>query len=403
MRIGITMAELKKINIIRNVVEGKTKGIEAAELLGFSKVHISRLKKKYIEGGPKALIRKRNPSPKRTKDSVKEKICGLKTTKYYDFNMLHFLEKINEDEGINISYETLRKILIEKGLHNPKKRKVVHRRRRRMPEAGMLIQMDSSQHQWINTVKSKWWLTAAIDDATSQLLKMKFFPSDGVFNNMEIIRKVVEHHGVFYALYVDRASHFKTTRLGGLHVEIDVEQKETNIERALKDLDITLITAKSPQAKGRVERLFGTLQDRLIAEMRLRNIKSYKKANEFIENYFIKYYNDRFAKNTDTGSVFKPLNPDINLDLIFCKKFQRKVNMDNTIKFMGRTIQLIPTKHKISFVKHIVDICLLQNAKIFVLYKDKIILETMLPKRSEAFKKFKKIEALLEQRTYLNA
>lgn len=403
MRIGVTMKELKKIEIIKKVINKEIKGVQASRVLGYHKVHISRLKKRYLEEGELGMVRKGIPSPRRIKDEIKEQVTRLKQHKYFDFNILHFKERLEELEKINLSYETVRKILIEKGVHSPKKKKVVHRRRRRMPKAGMLIQMDSSQHQWIKKVKNKWWLTAAVDDATSEILYMKFYPSDGVFNNMGVLRAIIEQYGVFYSLYVDKASHFTTTRLGGLHVEVDIEQQNTHIERALDELGITMINANSPQAKGRIERAFGTLQDRLIAEMRLHGINSYKKANEFIEKYFIKYYNEKFAKNTEVDRVFKPLNPTVNLDLIFCKRYQRKVKKDNTISFLGNTIQLLPTKHKLSFAGHIVDICLLEDNRMFILYKNKTILESKMLKNSIENRKYKKIKALLNQREYVNA
>lgn len=402
MRIGVTMKELKKIEVIKRLVRKEIKGTEAATLLGYHVVHISRLKKSYIENGAEGLIRKEIPSPKKTKERIREKICNLKQKKYYDFNITHFNEKLHENENIELSFETIRSILIEKGLHVPKKKKVVHRRRRRMPKTGMLIQMDSSQHKWIKGVKTKWWLIAAVDDATSKILTMKFFPSDNLFNNMEIIKDILQQHGMFYSLYVDRASHFTTTRLGGLHVEVDVEQNETNIERALDELGINLITAKTAQAKGRIERCFGTLQDRMIAEMRLNKITSYKKANIFLKEIFIKYYNKKFATNLNHESVFKHLPDNTNLDMIFCKKYMRKVKNDNTVAFLGNTIQLNPTKHKLSFARHIVDICLNKDNKIYVLYKEKIILETEI-KINKKIKKQKNIQKLLGQRIYQNA
>lgn len=403
MRIGVTMKELKKIEVIKRLVRKEIKGVEAALLLGYHVVHISRLKKRYLENGELGLIRKNCTSPKKTKEGMKKKICRLKKKKYYDFNILHFNEKLYEFEDIKLSYETVRSILIEDGIHIPKKKKVTHRRKRkRMPKIGMLLQMDSSQHKWIKGIKKQWWLISVVDDATSKILTMKFFPSDNLFNNMEIITDILQQYGIFYSLYVDRASHFTTTRLGGLHVEVSVEQNDTNIERALDELGINLITAKSPQAKGRIERSFGTLQDRMIAEMRLHGITSYKKANIFIKEYFIEYYNKKFAKNLDNESVFKHLPDKTNLDLIFCKKYVRKVKNDNTISFLGNNIQLKPTKHKLSLAKHIVDICLNKDNKIYVLYKEKIILETEI-KMNKKIKKQKNIHKHLEQRMYQNA
>ena len=160
---------------------------------------------------------------------------------------------MEEDYKIKLSYESIRKILIAHHLHNPKEKKKVYRRRRRMPKAGMLVQMDSSQHQWIPSIPVKWWLIIMIDDATNEIPYARLVPSDTMFANMSVIRGFIERKRLFTALYVDRASHFETTRYGGLHVNVSPEQDDTQIERALNELGITIIPANSPQAKGRVE------------------------------------------------------------------------------------------------------------------------------------------------------
>jgi len=279
----------------------------------------------------------------------------------------------------------------------PKKRKKVYRRRRRMPKAGMLIQMDSSEHNWLSFIEEKWWLTATIDDATNEVPFAKFYFYDGVFNNMEVLRKTIEKKGLFYALYVDKASQFKTTRYGGLHVNVAPEQGDTHIERALKELNITLILANSPQAKGRIERLFGTFQDRLIKEMRLAGIKNYEEANKFLIEEFLPYYNKKFAHREGVESDYKRLPDEVNLDLIFCKKFERKVNGDNTIQFQGEIMQLPPSKYKVSYAKCKVDICLLETGRIYVLYQNKVIHITKVFNS----KSHKEIENLLSKRGYL--
>ncbi len=369
--------------------------------MGYHKVHISRLKKIYIEKGKEGMIRKPGESPNKIKENLKSRVEKLFTGKYQGFNMFHFMEKLNENEDIELCYESVRKILIERSVHVPKHRRRVHRKRRkRMPKEGMLIQMDSSDHKWIPKIERTWWLTSTVDDATSKILFMKFYKHDGVYNNMEIIRKIIEKNGVFYALYVDKASHFKTTRLGGLHYNVSVEQEDTQIERALGELDIRLIPANSAQAKGRIERSYRTLQDRLINEMRLYKINSYKKANDFIDNYFINYYNSKFAKHKDVDNVYMPLPENVNLDLVFCKKYARKVNNDNTISFQGKIIQLKPTECKLSFAKRTVYVHLLENNTISITYKGIIILKTKISKNNKKYRKTKKRNALLNQRKY---
>jgi len=266
--------------------------------------------------------------------------------------------------------------------------------RRRMPEAGMLVQMDSSFHQWLPHIPQKWWLIAMIDDATNKVPYAFFSPIDSLFANMHVIRKFIEIEGLFLSLYVDKASHFTTTRHGGLHYSVNIEQNLTQIERALNELGISLILANSPQAKGRIERTFRLFQDRLIKEMRLANINNYEQANSFLNNVFLPSYNSKFshpAKNS-----YSPLPKNLNLDLIFCIKEQRTVNNDNSFKFRGRVFQIPPSPLKSSFAKSIITVCLLPDNRIFALYKDNIILKSYLHNNTNELK----ISNLLNKRVY---
>jgi hypothetical protein len=272
-----------------------------------------------------------------------------------------------------------------------------------MSKAGMLLQMDSSQHQWLPAIKKPWWLTAIIDDATNEVPFAKFYESDGVFNNMEVIRKTIENKGLFYALYVDKASHFNTTRYGGLHVNVAAEQEDTNIERALKELNIQLILANSPQAKGRIERLFRLFQDRLINELRLYGITDYENANRYLQKRFIPDYNKRFAHCEGIEGVWTVLPANINLDLVFCKKYERKVNFDNTIKFQGWVIQIPPSSYRLSYAKSVVEVCLLADNRVYILYKGNIIYAKQVSTTNREYKQNKVIEAFLDQREYQNA
>lgn len=271
-----------------------------------------------------------------------------------------------------------------------------------MPCAGMLIQMDSSQHAWIPDIFDKWWLTANIDDATNEVLFAKLYPSDGVFNNMEVLRKTIENKGVFAALYVDKASQFKTTRYGGIHVNISDEQQDTQIERALNELGINLILANSCQAKGRIERLFRTFQDRFVKELRLKGIKDYCLANKFLTEEFLPYYNRKFSHTQGIECLYKELPKGINLDLIFCKKYPRQVNADNTIKIEREIIQIPPSKYRISFAKCMVDVCLLENGKIYIIYEKQIIHTAYLSKNNKCVIMEKEMEHFLNKREYAN-
>lgn len=397
---GVTMKDIRKYEVLKEVLEKRIKGYQAAQLLGYTEVHISRLKKRVEKSGFEGLLRSRKPSPKKIGVFLTEKVVKLYKGTYYDFNVMHFKDKLEEIHSIKLSYETIRTILIQYGFHKSKKKKKVYRRRRRMPKAGLLIQMDSSQHNWIPAIEQKWWLTATIDDATNEVLYAKFYLTDGVFNNMEVIKETIKAKGLFYALYVDKASHFKTTRYGGLHVNVAPEQEETHIERALDELNIRLILANSPQAKGRIERLFGLFQDRFIKELRIRGIKDYKTANKYLLEEFIPYYNKRFAHIEGVESAYTRLPAVINLELVFSKRFERTVNFDNTIKFQGCIIQIPPSKYRLSFAKCLVEICLVGNGKVYILHKGNIVHTARLCKGSKSYKLNKEIESFLNQRDY---
>ena len=317
---------------------------------------------------------------------------------YYDFNVMHLKEKLEEIHKLTYSYESIRQILIKHKEHVRKKRRKVHRQRRRMPKAGLLVQMDSSQHHWLPQIKDKWWLIAMIDDATNEIPYARLFPKDTLFANMHVLRCFIELMGIFMALYVDKASHFKTTRHGGLHYNVDPEQPDTQIERAMNELGINIIWANSPQAKGRIEVTFRLFQDRFIKEMRLAKIKTYAQANEFLLKTFLPWYNARYTHQAE--SVYMPIPKDQNLDLIFCDKKTRHVNNDNTIQIHGQTVQIPPSRMVLSFNRKQVDVCILHDRRILVVYKGQIIAESQLAKNNKILKKEKSIEKLLNQREY---
>jgi hypothetical protein len=397
------MKDIQKYKILKDVIEKKVKGSQAAQILNLTPVHVSRLKKRLLKEGFHGLLRKLPASRPNKKICDKDvgKILKLRKELYYDFNIMHFMDKLHEVHKISYCYESIRQILIKHNGHLPKKKKKVYRQRRRMPKAGMLVQMDSSLHYWLPLVENKWWLITMIDDATNEVAYAQFFLGDTLFANMHVIRRFIEIKGIFMSLYVDKASHFKTTRLGGLHYNIAQEQEDTQIERALKELDINIITANSPQAKGRIEVTFRFFQDRLIKEMRLAKIKNYQQANRFLINKFLPWYNAKYTHQAE--SVYVSLPADKDLDLVFCVKKERTVSNDNTIQIYGQTIQIPPSEMAISLAKRKVDVCILEDNRIFVLYKSKLIVESKISKNNKILKKEKIIEKQINQRQYITA
>lgn len=397
-KVLVTMKEVQRYRIIKDVLEKKLKAISASQILGLSYIHLLRLKKKVKQHGFKGILRHGREAPNKIPEKLTDKVVELRKKYYYDFNIMHFMDKLHEVHKMPYSYESIRQILIQAKEHYPKKKKKIHRMRRRMPKAGMLVQMDSSQHRWLEHIPEKWWLIASIDDATNEVAYAQFFPSDTLFANMYVLRRLVEIKGTFMSLYVDKAAHFKTTRYGGLHVNVSAEQEETQIERALAELDINIIPANSPQAKGRIEVTFRLFQDRLIKEMRLAGIKNYHQANKFLQDNFLPWYNSRYTHQAE--SAYMPVPKEKNLDLIFSIKKERTVNNDNTIQVYGQLIQIPPSDIRLSFARAKVDVCLLEDKRIFVLYKGKVIAEAHLSNNNKVIKKDKQIEALLNNREY---
>ncbi len=397
----VTMKDIQRYKVLTEVFERRLSLKDATEILSVSYRQGIRLKQRIKEEGLEGILRKTMSSAPNQKITPEmfEEIFNLRKKLYYDFNIMHFKDKLEEAHKIQLSYEALRQILIKQGLHNPKKKKIIHRQRRRMPKAGMLVQMDSSYHQWLQHIPEKWWLVVMIDDATNEVPYARFFPKDTVFANMQVIRRFIEIKGIFMSLYADKASHFKTTRQGGLHYSVNQEQGDTQIERALEELGITLIPANSPQAKGRIEVTFRLFQDRLIKEMRIAGIKDYNEANQFVLEKFLPYYNTKYTH--EAPCAYMPLPKDKNLDLIFCIKTQRTVNNDNTISFNGQVIQIPPSKRKLNLARRKVDVCLLEDNKIFVLYEDKVIAQSILSDENKFIQQEKKLQEILNKRVYI--
>ena len=401
MKLIVTMKDLKRHRLLQDVLGKRLTLKEASMLMSLSYRQALRLKEKVKTGGLEAILRPSRTAPNKLKEPVIKEIVKLRKDLYYDFNISHFMDKLHEVHRLPYSYETIRKILIDNNEHSPKKKKKIHRQRRRMPKAGLLEQMDSSQHRWLTAIKDKWYLIAIIDDATNDVPYARFFPKDTLYANMHVLRRFIEIKGVFSALYVDKASHFKTTRHGGLHYNIAQDLEDTQIERALGELGIDVIPANSPQAKGRIEVTFRLFQDRLIKEMRLAGIKNYDEANKFLLEKFLPHYNQRFTHEAESAYTALPIGK--NLDHVFCVKKERTVNNDNTIQIYGQVIQIPPSKIKRTFAKLKVDVCLFENNKVIVLYKGSVITESALSKDNKIIVKERKTEKLLNNREYIFA
>lgn len=353
--------------LIRRVITER----EASELLGVSIRQIRRLKRKVLVSGISGLVHGntgKSPWNKSDAQSI-EQIVLLYQTKYTGFNCLHFRDMLEEHEGMAIPRESLRRIFVAYGL--PRKKRHTPRRferRERKPQTGMLIQQDTSIHDWFSLGHS-CALVAAIDDATNEVVFATFVPSDGTLPNMAAMKAIVETKGIPVAFYVDRASHFKTTRHESIHVQLKGTYDETQIARALKEIGSTLIVALSPQAKGRVERLFETLQDRLVKELALGAITTMEDGNTFLRSW-IPVFNKRFMIAPEsTQTAYRTLPNHLPLTLIFSVQEDRVVRSDNTISFDGNGYLLAASRKRVSFAKAVVTVHQCITGDLCIFYK----------------------------------
>jgi transposase len=395
-RFLMSQRELQRYHVVSKTIEGRMSTKEAAEMLGLSQRQVFRQKAKIKASGPQGIIHgNRGRSPATAKpEHLMQRVRQLYQTVYRGFNITHFTEKLNEVEGIRVSRETSRKELHRHNLIGELRRAPKHRsRRERMPMVGMLLQHDTSEHDWLQGRGAALKLIASIDDANNEVPYALFVEADGTLPNMEVMKEILGRKGIPMAFYVDGASCNKTHRGTGIHRRLTGgEYEETQIERALKELGINLIIAGSPQAKGRVERLFGTFQDRLISEMRLRSISTKERANGFLHEEFLADFNRRFTvKAAKRGSAYRKLPREINLDTILCIKMERTVQKDNTISYKGRVFQIISDNGRLSYTRAKVTLQEWTDRSIHVLYQSKELPIRELPEKPERLNKPQKI------------
>lgn len=354
--IVMSVKELQRVRIMEQVMGGALSLMEASGYLGLSYRQSKRLKASYSIRGPVGLIhgnRGRRPANALSK-SEKEIIMNLSSGKYANTNDSHFTEMLEEREGINVSRETIRRIRRSRG-QKPKRRRrpVKHRSRRpRKASQGMLVQWDGSPHKWFGNDQPPCCLLDAIDDADSRLLAAVFVPVENSEGYLRLLSRLLIRHGIPMAIYHDRHSIFvRTDDLWTVEEQMQGRQYPTHIGRVLEDLNICSVQAYSPQAKGRVERGFGTLQDRLIAELAIEGITDMKEANKWLERTFIHRYNRRFAQKpqSSTSAFRKIFKPEIYLKVSYA--YEAVVGNDNCVRLGGLIIDIPEPSPAMSFAK----------------------------------------------------
>ena len=350
--IAATVKAMKIQEVILKAASGQILWIEAADIIGVSYRTMKRWKARYEQHGYDGIFdrRMKRPSPKRIPFEEVQTISRLYREIYMNFNVAHFHDKL-PDHGIKRSYTFVKTLLQTAGLIKIAPKRGKHRRRRpRKPLVGMMLHLDGSPHEWIPALSGQLFdLLVLMDDATNRIYEMMLVPEEDTLSSMSLLKSCVKKHGIFCSLYSDRASHFFLTPKAGQPVK---ENHFTQIGRALNELGVTMIPSYSPEARGRSEREFRTLQGRIPNEFRLHGIKTIEQANRFLKERYIKEHNKRFVVLPEQpGSAFIPVAKHINLDLIFSIKEQRSVNPDNTISFDRHILQIDKSSLRTSFAK----------------------------------------------------
>jgi transposase len=334
--------ELRRLHVVRKVLEKAIKQAEAAEILSLSSRQIRRIVKRIRAEGDKGIAHKARgrPSNRRIAGKIRDKVIELYRKQYADFGPTLASEKLLERDGIRVNDETLRKWLIETGDWKKTRKRRGHRQwRERKHYYGEMVQIDGSHHDWFEGREPWCVLMGYIDDATGGVFG-RFYGYEGTFPAMDSFKRYIKKHGLPLSVYLDKYKTYKSTAKPTLEDELNDREPLSDFERALKELGVEVRHANSPQAKGRIERLFGTLQDRLVKEMRLRGIRTLEEANIFLEEY-LPIYNRRFSvPPKERDNLHRPLERGLDLDAILCKKTERTLRNDFTVTHNSKLYQV---------------------------------------------------------------
>lgn len=327
---------------VMDFLNGKINRQQAAELLAIRERSVSRIARRIERKGILGVCHgnRGSTAPNRSPEAFQQMVMDLMEKRYFDCNIVHARELLEQEQGVEVKYATLRRWCHERNLVKRKKRRRAKARykRVRMPNEGLLLQFDGSPHRFNG--KDEWCLIGAIDDATSDIPYAEFFHSEDTISCMRVMQRIVELKGIPQALYVDCAGWF-----GG-----GKRQHFSQFKRACEELNISVIFASSPEAKGRIERTWDTIQDRLIPEMRLRNIHRMPAANDYLQSQFLpNYWKQRNTVAPQSlESRYRPLPAHVDLRQIFCLKEYRSVKRDHTLSWGNVIYQLqSPLKYSI--------------------------------------------------------
>ncbi|MFC2166801.1 ISNCY family transposase [Acidobacteriota bacterium] len=358
--IFMSVKEIERLRILHKVFDHQVTQVKAAEILGLSERQIGRIVKRVRTGGDRNIAHRSrgqaaaNKMPK----ELQRRIGGIVRDEYPDFKPTLAAEKLWECHSIRVGREKLRKIMIEEGLWRVQKRRDrhVYKWRERKAYYGEMIQMDGSHHDWLEKRGPRLVLMGYIDDATNRFFG-RFYDYEGVYPAMDSLTHYIGMYGVPASLYLDKHSTYKTTRQPDTEELLKGQGAQTQFERAAKELGVKILHAHSPQAKGRIERAFGTLQDRLVKEMRLKEITTKEEANDYLESY-LPGFNEQFEKIARIeGNLHNPLPEEVDPREVLCIKATRTINDGYIIRWKQRVFlldnpSLVLRRQKVEFREH---------------------------------------------------
>lgn len=341
---------------------------ESAEILGICERTFLRKRRRFEckEFDGRFDLRLGKPSPHRAADREVERTTRLYNERYRGFSVQHFYEFACRDHALSRSYSWTKNTLRHAGLIQKSTRGGKHRiRRERRPMSGMMIHQDGSTHQWIPSLDYNFDLIVTMDDATSEITSAFFIEEEGTISTFRGVRETIEKYGLFCSFYTDRGSHYFYTPEAGGKVDKTVL---TQVGRALKQLRIKHISAYSPQARGRSERMFGTLQNRLPKEFSLKGIKTMEEANTYLKNVYIPRHNEQFTvKAKEEKNAFTPWI-GAGLKDILCLQEERIVQNDNTVRYNGYTLQIPKNDCRHHYVRTTVNVHTYEDGSIALFY-----------------------------------
>ena len=331
--------EIRRLHLIHQALEKKLNQQEAAEMARLSTRQMRRLMKRVQQEGDRGILHRQRgrPSNRRIADRIRQKVLELYQQHYGDFGPTLASEKLRERQRINIHAETLRLWLRQAQLPYRRRKARPHRQwRPRRSCFGMMVQLDGSQHDWLEGRGPKLVLMGMIDDATN-VVEAGFYDHEGTVPALDSVRRWVQRYGIPASVYLDKHTTYRSAGDPSLEEQLQgLERSQSQFERAMSELGVEVIHAHSAAAKGRIERLFGTFQDRLIKEMRLARVASRTEANRFLHHY-LPGYNQRFrVEPTEPTDLHRRVARPVDLDSVLCVKTLRRLNADSTVIHQGK-------------------------------------------------------------------